>query len=140
MFSHGQDAQAIAEVAKTAGIYDRFGQPFLNKTFTDEDLDLASQAIVTACDSLDGLADGIIDNFMSCTSAVVVPNLKEISCKGPKRVTCLSAAQITALQKVFDSAKNSKGEVLYSDWAWDRGIGGKIGDNYNQGWRSWKMR
>ena len=29
--------------------------------------------------------------------------------------------------------------MLYSDWAWDRGMGGKAGDNYNQGWRVWKM-
>ena len=60
LFCHAADTQALAEVAKTSGVFDRFGQPLLNKTFTDEDLDLASQAILTACDSLDGLADGII--------------------------------------------------------------------------------
>ena len=35
--------------------------------------------------------------------------------------------------------KNAQGELLYADWAWDRGIGGKIGETYNQGWRSWKL-
>jgi feruloyl esterase len=46
---------------------------------------------------------------------------------------------VAALQKIFAGAKSAQGELLYADWAWDRGIGGKIGDNYNQGWRSWKL-
>jgi poly(3-hydroxybutyrate) depolymerase len=139
VFSHSADAQALAEVAKGAGIYDRFGQPFLNKTFTDEDLELASQAILSGCDKLDGLEDGIIANFPGCTSAIVIPKLQAIVCKGPKRITCLSAAQVTALQKMFGPTKNSKGDLLYSDWPWDRGIGGKVAENFNQGWRVWKM-
>src|SRR5262249_27786624 len=113
--------------------------PFLNKTFTDEDLDLAAQAILSACDRLDGLEDGIIDNFPACTPAVVTPKLSTIVCKGPKRITCLSTAQITAIQKIYAGPKSSKGEMLYADWAWDRGIGGKLGETFNQGWRAWKM-
>jgi feruloyl esterase len=139
LFGHAADAQALAEVAKAAGIFDRFGQPLLNKTFTDEDLDLAAQAITSACDSLDGLQDGVIDNFPACTPAVVTPKLTAITCKGPKRNSCLSAVQVAALQKIFAGAKSAQGELLYADWAWDRGIGGKIGETYNQGWRSWTL-
>src|SRR5215470_18928290 len=90
LLGHAEDAQALAEVAKATGVYDRFGQPFLNKTFTDEDLDLAAQAILSACDALDSLNDGIIDNFTACTTAVVTPKLNTLTCKGPKRVNCLS--------------------------------------------------
>ena len=62
VFSHSGDAQALAEVAKANWrLLIRFAQPFLNKTFTDEDLDLASQAVLSACDRLDGLEDGVID-------------------------------------------------------------------------------
>ncbi len=139
LLGHAVDAQALAEVAKATGVYDRFGQPFLNKTFTDEDLDLAAQAISSACDALDGLSDGIIDNFPGCTTAIVTPKLNALACKGPKRATCLSTAQITALQKLFAGAKNSNGEIQYADWAWDRGVGGKVGEAFNQGWRIWKM-
>jgi hypothetical protein len=139
LFGHAWDTQTFAEVAKASGIYDRFGQPFLNKTFTDEDLELASQAILSACDELDGLKDGVIDNFPACTSTVVAPKLAALACKGAKRTTCLSPAQIAAIKKVYGGPKNSKGEGLYSDWAWDRGIGGKSGDAYAQGWRSWKL-
>src|SRR6185312_10872756 len=139
LFGHAADAQALSEVAKAAGIFDRFGQPLLNKTFTDEDLDLASQAIAAACDGLDGLEDGIIDNFPACAAAVVAPKFAAITCKGPKRNTCLSAAQVAALKRIFAGARNTQGEILYADWAWDRGIGGKIGDTFNQGWRIWKL-
>jgi poly(3-hydroxybutyrate) depolymerase len=139
LFGHSWDVQSLSGVAKTAGIYDRFGQPLLNKTFTDEDLDLAAQAILAACDALDGLADGVIDNFTGCTTEVVAPKLAAVTCKGPKRNNCISAAQVAALQKIYAGATDSKGELLYSNWAWDRGIGGKIGESYNQGWRMWKM-
>ncbi len=139
LFGHSADVQALAEVAKSSGVFDRFGQPLLNKTFTDEDLDLASQAILSACDALDNLQDGVIDNFPACTPAVVAPKFAAITCKGPKRNTCLSAAQVAALQKIYAGPKNPQGELLYADWAWDRGLGGKIGETYNQGWRSWKI-
>ncbi len=133
LFGETWDTQAFADLAKKQGVYDRFGQPMLAKTFTDEDLDLASQAIVSACDALDGLEDGILDNFPACTQAVVQPKLDAVTCKGAKRSTCLSAAQVDALKKVY------VGQPLYAGWEWDRGIGGKLGDNYNQGWRSWKL-
>ncbi len=139
LYGHSWDVQTLAEVSKAAGIYDRAGQPLLNKTFTDEDLDLASQAVLAACDPLDGLADGIVDDFSGCTTPMVAAKLAEVTCKGPKRVTCLSAAQATALQRLYAGPRDARGEVLYADWAWDRGLGGRVGDAYNQGWRAWKM-
>ncbi|PWU06144.1 MAG: tannase/feruloyl esterase family alpha/beta hydrolase [Terriglobia bacterium] len=139
LFGEVDATLAYAALAKAFGIYDRFGQPLLNKTFTDEDLDLVVQAVLGSCDRLDGLEDGIIDNFLACTTAAVTPKVDALACKGPKRTTCLAAAQIAALKRVFDGAKNSKGEQLYADWAWDRGIGGKVGDAYVQGWRAWKL-
>ncbi len=139
LYGHSWDVQSFAEVSAATGIYDRAGQPLLTKTFTDEDLDLASQAILSACDALDNLEDGVIDNFPACNGAIVAPKLTAIQCAGPKRVTCLSAAQVTAIQKVYAGAKDAQGRLLYSDWAFDRGIGGRIGNNYNQGWRSWKI-
>src|SRR5580704_10169458 len=139
LFGHAWDTQTFAAVAKTAGVYDRFGAPFLNKAYTDEDLELVSNAILSGCDELDGLKDGVFDNFPACSSAIVAPRLVALACKGPKRTTCLSPVQVAALQKVYNGPSNSKGEMLYADWAWDRGIGGKAGDGYNQGWRAWKL-
>ena len=139
VFGEAGAAQAYGTLAKSMGVYDRFGQPLLNKTFTDEDLDLAASAILAACDALDGLTDGIIDDFPHCTTETVSSKLAAATCKGPKRNSCLSAGQVAALEKVMGGTKNSKGELLYGDWAWDRGIGGKNGDAFYQGWRSWKL-
>jgi hypothetical protein len=121
------DTQAFAEVAKASGVNDPNGEPFINKTFTDADMTLVANTILAACDKLDGLEDGIIANFTACK-----PKLAGLACKGTKDATCLTTAQITALEKVFGGAKNSKGEALYADWAWDAGIG-------NSGWRIWKL-
>jgi feruloyl esterase len=126
------DTQAFAEVARSAGVNDLNGEPFLNKTFTDEDMTLLGRTILAACDKLDDLEDGMISNFPACTSAVVKPKLEALTCKGSKESDCLTAAQIAALEKVYDGAKNSKGEALYSNWAWDAGID-------NPGWRIWKI-
>ncbi|HLI85924.1 MAG TPA: tannase/feruloyl esterase family alpha/beta hydrolase [Bryobacteraceae bacterium] len=132
VFGHSWDAQALAEVAKAAGISDRNGEPFLNKTFTDEDLKLAADAVLAACDELDGLKDGIIENLTGCATARVIPKLAAITCSGAKQSSCLSAAQAKALEKIMAGPKNAQGELLYSDWQWDAGIG-------SPGWRVWKM-
>lgn len=126
------DVQAFATVAKEAGLIDANGEPFLNKTFTDADFTLVANAILAACDKLDGLADGVISNFRACTSTVARPALEALTCKAGKDATCLTASQIAGLEKVYSGAKNSKGESLYSDWAWDAGIG-------SGGWRVWKI-
>lgn len=139
LYGHSWDVQSFAEVSAATGIVGRDGQPLLNKTFTDEDLDMVSQSILSACDGLDNLEDGVIDNFPACTASVVTPKLAAVQCMGAKRVTCLSAAQVTAIQKVYAGTRDGQGRLLYSDWAFDRGIGGKSGAAYNQGWRSWKI-
>jgi feruloyl esterase len=144
LFGEVWDTQTLAELATKMGVFDKDGTPFLNKTFSDEDLELVSKGVLAACDGLDGLEDGVIDNFRACTAELVAKKLAEVTCKGPKRYTCLLPAQVAALQKIYGGAKNSNGENLYADWAWDRGIGGKVGgaappDVYNVGWRIWKM-
>jgi feruloyl esterase len=133
------DSQAFAEVAKVERLRDASGQPYLNKTFSDEDLALVSRAVLEACDAIDGAADGMVQAFISCTTQTVAPKLAAITCKGPKTDTCVTAAQVAALRKVFDGARTSAGESVYAPWAWDAGIGGKSGSAYNIGWRIWKI-
>jgi hypothetical protein len=100
------------------------GQPYLVDTFSDADLTLAANAILAACDALDGLADGIVDNYSACTDDRVYRKLKAIQCKGPKKDACLSKGQVEALKKIYAGPKNSRGKPLYSDWQWDAGISG----------------
>jgi pimeloyl-ACP methyl ester carboxylesterase len=133
------DSQAFAAVARRAGLVDANQQPFLNKTFTDEDLFIVSNAVLAACDGLDGLTDGQIDHFTACTTAAVEPKLAAITCTGEKAGTCVSHDQVAALKTVFGGARTTKGEAAYAPWAWDAGISGKVQGTYNQGWRIWKI-
>lgn len=133
------DSQAFAEVARTSGLVDVNNQPAVNKSFTDEDLRLVSQAVLEACDAMDGAVDGMVQDFVSCTTAAVAPKLSAMTCKGPKTAECLTPAQVAALKKVFGGARTDKQEPAYAAWAWDAGIGGKVGETYNMGWRIWKL-
>lgn len=126
------DTQSFAVVAKEAGLNDANGEPFINKTYTDADMALIANTILAACDKLDGVEDGMISNFTACKPALVEPKLSAITCKGAKDTGCLTPQQVSAFEKVLGGAKNSKGEALYSDWAWDAGIS-------NPGWRIWKL-
>ena len=97
--------------------------------FSQEDLTLVADAVLAACDGLDGLEDGIIADYPACQDAFDVTSL---TCDVEGANACLVPAQVEALQRIHAGPTNSAGEPLYSDWAWDRGIAS--GD-----WRFWKL-
>jgi feruloyl esterase len=133
------DSQALAAVARAAGKFDRDGLPLLNKTFTNDDLALVSSEVLAACDALDGLEDGIVDDFPDCTSGVVRPRLAARTCVASKTDQCLTSLQIAALHRIFDGARNARGELLYAGWPWDAGIGDSTAHSTFEGWRRWKL-
>lgn len=133
------DSQMFATVAREQGLVDANGHPFLNKTFTDDDLALVAAAVASACDGLDGLADGMVQQFTACTSAVVAPALARVTCAAAKADGCLSATQVKALTSIFDGLKSASGDAIYTPWPWDVGIGGKTATGFNNGWRLWKL-
>jgi feruloyl esterase len=81
---------------------------------------LVNSAAVTACDALDGVVDGVIDNPLTCPFQ---PN--SLLCKsGQNPATCLTPAQITAVEKVYEGPRNSRtGEEIYPGL----GIGTELG-------------
>jgi feruloyl esterase len=135
--------QALAPLATSV---DANGQPFLPPTFTNADLEVASAAILSACDALDGLVDGIIDNFPACTTQKVVPALQLFTCSDtgahgnvPHGGSCLTTGQVTALQKIFAGPKDSAGRPLYSNWYWDAGIWNPPAEGLALGWQAWNV-
>lgn len=133
------DNQAFAAVSRQAGAIGADGLPLLNKSFSDGDLALVSNAVLDACDTLDGLKDGMVFAFTRCTTPRVRPMLTRITCTAAKTDTCLSAAQVGALVRVFDGARDRSGRLLYAAWPWDAGIGGQGPGGYFRGWRMWKL-
>jgi len=133
------DTQALARAAEALGRVDEAGRPQLNKAFSDEDLAIVSDAVLEACDALDGLEDGMVNAFPACTTQKVDAALAGHICQGEKAEGCLAAAQVAALKTVYAGPHNSKGEALYASWPWDRGMGGRMAGQYDQGWRAWKL-
>ncbi len=123
---------AIAEAWDTqafqaAAPQDSAGHPILSKAFSSADLKLVADAVLAKCDELDGVKDGEINNMSACKFSPA-----ELTCKGAKTANCLSPAQVKALEKSFGGAHDSNGNMLYSSWPYDAGIG-------DMGWRMWKL-
>jgi hypothetical protein len=114
--------QALAPLATSL---DSNGVPFVGNTLQPQDLEVASAAILKACDALDGLVDGIIDNYAACTTARVNAAFKSFTCASAAdehNGSCLTTAQIAALNKIMGGPHTSSGLPLYSSWFWDAGI------------------
>lgn len=117
--------QAMGAVAKAQGQYDAKGEPLLNKAYTDKDLALVSDAVLEACDGLDGVKDGIVSDVEHCTTARVAPALAQITCKSAKSDSCLTETQVSGLKRLFDGPHNSAGDELYAPFPWSPGISSK---------------
>jgi feruloyl esterase len=63
--------------------------------------------MVTACDKLDGLEDGIIADPRRCTVDPV-----EFQCSDSNRTECLTPVQMEAARHIYAGAKKSDGTVL----------------------------
>ena len=75
-----------------------------------EKLPLLARVVYAKCDSVDGLADGIIDDPRRCgfDPARDVPK-----CAGAESADCFTAAQIAALGKIYGGVRNSTGKLLF---------------------------
>src|SRR5579864_2340506 len=72
-------------------------------------LPMIAKAVMAACDGIDGLADGIIDDPRRCTFD---PSM--LICKGEDGDSCLTAPQVESVKKVYGGAKNPRtGEHIF---------------------------
>jgi len=65
-------------------------------------------AVNAACDEMDGVHDGILNDPRQCHFDPAT-----IQCKEEDSDQCLSAAQVTALKKLYAGMLDSKGRVVY---------------------------
>jgi len=75
-----------------------------------EKLALVHDAVLNACDGLDGAKDGVLENPLACTF-----DPKVLACKaGSDPASCLTDAQVTTVQKVYAGPSNpSSGKQIY---------------------------
>src|SRR6185295_1185235 len=60
-------------------------------------------AVLEACDALDGVKDRVIENPLKCTF-----NPKVLACTGAETATCLTEAQVDAARKMYLPVVNTK--------------------------------
>jgi hypothetical protein len=94
--------------------------PVLYPAFPVADQALLETALLQACDALDGVADGVIDNSPACkakfdpVTATYTSGGADfpLQCTGPKNATCLSPVQIQAAKKISQGPRNSAGQAI----------------------------
>ena len=83
-------------------------------------------AVLAACDSQDGLKDGLLSDPRTCRFDPVV-----LLCKDTDGPNCLMSAQVDALKKIYGGAKNPRtGEQIYPGWP----VGAEAAPG---GWSTW---
>jgi Tannase and feruloyl esterase len=93
-------------------------------------LSAIARAVNEACDGLDGLADGVIDDPRQCRF-----DPAGMLCKEGDAATCLTSAQATALKKLYEGARHSDGRPIFpgflpgaeegeGGWGWGQWITG----------------
>jgi len=72
-----------------------------------------NRAAIASCDAMDGVKDGLISEPLRCNF-----DPQELLCKGNDNDSCLTQAQIEAVRKIYDGAKNPRtGEQIFAGWA-----------------------
>ena len=77
-------------------------------TGTGGTLKLINDAVVAACDELDGVKDGVIDNPLACHWQP-----SSLLCQAGQTTGCLTQLQVTALEQVYQGPRNSRGVEEY---------------------------
>ena len=96
---------------------DAEGRPILSRVMSQADLRLVADAVLKQCDALDGLADGIINDYRACHFDPVV-----LTCGRAKSSSCLTSDQVTALKALMGGPHDSQGRPLYAAFPYDAGI------------------
>ncbi len=103
--------------------HDQNGVSLLSQT----KLQFITRAAVVACDEIDGVKDGVIDDPRRCRF-----DPASLLCKGSENETCLTPAQVDAVKKVYKGTYNPRtGKLIIPGWS----IGSEgFGPTAAQGW------
>jgi len=98
-------------------------------------LNFTSAAVLAACDGLDGVMDGVIENPLACNFDVstLACNASTAGNNTAAAPTCLTAAQVEALESIYAGPVNSQtGAQLYPGFS----FGSEIELLYQEGYLS----
>jgi serine/threonine protein kinase len=89
----------------TAGLYNTYPRPA--KYIPASKIPAISAAVLSACDALDGISDGIVNDPRQCHF-----DPSALRCQGAESDSCLTSAQVSQLQRIYAGLRNSKGQQL----------------------------
>jgi hypothetical protein len=87
---------------------DRDGRTLLGP----DDVQFVHERAIAACDRLDGVADGVIEDPRACRF-----DPQQLVCKAGETARCLTPAQATAVAKIYAGPHDSKGRPTYTGGA-----------------------
>ena len=106
---------------------------WLTQTGTDsaipvEKLPVITNAVVAACDGLDGVTDGVLDDPRACDF-----DPSTLLCPGADGPDCLTAEQLDAVQKIYAGLKDLSGQQFWPPYevSSEIGWGGHIGEPFS---------
>ncbi|MCY1157344.1 MAG: tannase/feruloyl esterase family alpha/beta hydrolase [Citricoccus sp.] len=123
-----------------AAVAQLWGAQQWNTVATSEDLasaltpaerQVVARAILSQCDALDGLDDGLVQSSDDCQESFSVTEHVP-TCEAERDGTCLSADQKAVVTEVFAGATTGGGERIYSSFPYDPGL-------VQTGWADWKF-
>ncbi|HEX4757216.1 MAG TPA: tannase/feruloyl esterase family alpha/beta hydrolase [Terracidiphilus sp.] len=92
--------------AGAAGLQNLIGDP--RSYISDGKLPAIQKAALDACDALDGVKDGIINNPAQCHFDPTV-----LLCKAGHGLECLTQPQIEALRNLYEGARGKEGKLIF---------------------------
>lgn len=116
----------VVDMSGTVIDYNWIAQAMLAAPLPTSKLPVVFNAVMAACDGIDGLVDGLIDDPRKCNFDV-----NALLCTAGDAPDCLTAPQVGTLEKIYGGAFNSAGEQLFPGFA----FGGELPDPVGrQGW------
>jgi len=97
---------------------DAQGHAITANALSDSDRKLVVDGLLKACDSLDGIQDGMIFDTKHCNFDPAA-----LQCKDGKTQSCLSAAQAQSIKRAFAGPRTPSGIQVYPGFPYDTGIG-----------------
>jgi len=85
--------------------------------FTEQEEDIVMNALMSQCDALDGLADGLIFNRSACNF-----DPRELACSTAGGGACLADDKAEALARAIGGPMTAGGEAVYVPFPWDSAI------------------
>jgi Tannase and feruloyl esterase/Tannase-like family of unknown function (DUF6351) len=101
-------------------------KPLFHLSIPPADQQLFTNAILAACDALDGLVDGVIEDMKICPfdpATFIFPSTEPygsiapgqpLQCIGAKTPTCLTPEQVNATKKIAEGPRTSSGQKIVS--------------------------